>query len=305
MIDPSSRQGQIGHQRDEHSRKIDWRRDWQLAGCGLAIVLLLLAVEETWDEGFGYRDGIYTLDEPFFKFLHIYITALAIGLAYRFWKQERAIWLIAAASLAILFNPVVPIEIETWAIYYFIAAAGFAYLARLSPSVKAIKYRRNVSLSGSTASSAPQPEASSTVATQPREVDVRHARGSKLKDARAVGSDGLGLEDQLKPDPFAGWPRWLRWALFTTVCIAGALLLKPVGEVGGSIAGAVGAGGLVLLIGWPLYKLGTLLAPRETGPLVGGDLMRRLEQIAGDTRVSEARRDEARRRLAEMRTADR
>lgn len=86
--------------------------------------------------------------------------------------------------------------------------------------------------------------------------------------------------------------------------LASCGLLKPVGEIEGAIAGAVGAGGLVLLIGWPLFKLATLFVPRVKRLLDGDSLYRRLEEIADNTKVSEAHRQEARRRLDELQTSD-
>lgn len=70
------------------------------------------------------------------------------------------------------------------------------------------------------------------------------------------------MAHQTQHDHFAGWPRWLRWALFIAVWTVGAFLLKPVGEVGGSIGGAFGAGGLVFLVGLPLLVLGKALSRR-------------------------------------------
>lgn len=306
MIDPANRIGHAGPVTEGSPSRLGghWQRDWQLISCTLAILLLVLAVEETWDEAWS-DDGFYTLGEPFFQFLHIYITGLSLALAFTFWKQDQAIWLVTAALIAILFNPVIPIGFVSWTAYYVLAAGGFAYVALRRPSVVALMSKRTELFSGSISSTALRPEPSRTVAAQSQEVDVRAFRSTDLKTTDLVGSDVRGTEEKIKREPFEGWPQWLRWALFVTVWIAGALLLKPVGELGGAIAGAIGAGGMVFLIGWPLFKLGTLLVPRKKRSLQGDELIRRLEEIAGNSKVSEAHRDEARRRLAEIRTSDR
>ena len=132
-------------------------------------MLLVLAVEETWqDDVYSFGDGLYTLEEPFFNFLHIYITGLALVLAVTFWKQGRAIWLVAAMLLAILFNPIIPIEVESWGAYYFIAAGGFAFVAMSSPSVKMAKDKRTEALLEPTSGSIADSQLTRPLASRPQ-----------------------------------------------------------------------------------------------------------------------------------------
>jgi hypothetical protein len=172
MINPCNRSEQSGSETDESSpstRADHWQKDWQLISCALAVVLLVLAVEETWqDDGYSLGDGLYTLEEPFFKFLHIYITSLALVLAFTFWKQSRAIWLVAAILLAILFNPIMPIEIESWVGYYFIACGWFAFLAISSPSVKMAKDKRREVLLEQTSGNTTDSQLASSMAARPQ-----------------------------------------------------------------------------------------------------------------------------------------
>lgn len=104
----AGQQGEIAH---------GWQQDWQLLSCAIAAVLLVIAVAQ--ENG----DGFYT-------FLRIYVAGLSLVLALSFSRQRRLIWLLASLMTAILFNPIIPIEMEReeWAIYDLGAAAGFAWI---------------------------------------------------------------------------------------------------------------------------------------------------------------------------------
>jgi len=144
-----------------------WSRDWQCISCSVAVALLLLAVKDTsdvWNTLFG--DASYTLDEPFFQFLKIYVTGLALFVAFTFGKLGQALVAVPATLLVILFNPVIPIEIEDWTLPYAIAAGGFGFLAAVSPSVNMGRSRKHKSLKLPLESSAACP---STFQAEPKE----------------------------------------------------------------------------------------------------------------------------------------
>lgn len=108
---------------EEAQRTYDWRRDFQLIGCFTAAALLVWAAAVDHEAGF-------------FTFLRIYVTMTAAALAWHSWKEKRPIPLVAAAILAILFNPLLPIELERedWIPIDALVAVGLAWVALEGPS---------------------------------------------------------------------------------------------------------------------------------------------------------------------------
>jgi hypothetical protein len=100
-----------------------WQNDWRLISCTVAVVALVLAVVRQ------NGDGFYT-------FLRIYVFGLALLLAVVFARQRYAIWAVAAVLTAILFNPIIPIEMyrEDWMPYDLVAAAGFSWVGMIGPA---------------------------------------------------------------------------------------------------------------------------------------------------------------------------
>ena len=93
-----------------------WRRDRRLAACATAAALLALA-GAAGDRGEGY-----------YTFMRIYVSGAAAALAISDWRRGRA-WLpLMAALIAILFNPIRPIEMAyptDWRPFEWGAAAWF------------------------------------------------------------------------------------------------------------------------------------------------------------------------------------
>ena len=90
----------------------DWKQDRRLIACAIAVGLLLNSALRL------NGDGFYT-------FLRIYVSGLAAGLALYDWRQ-KGIWVpVVAGLIAILFNPIRPIEMnrDGW-FWYDIGAAG-------------------------------------------------------------------------------------------------------------------------------------------------------------------------------------
>jgi hypothetical protein len=108
---------------EDSSQGYRWQNDWRLVSCAVAVVILVLAVVRENGEGF-------------YTFLRIYVFGLALVLALPFARQRHAIWLLAAIVTAILFNPIIPIEMyrEDWVPYDLAAAAGFSWIAMIGPA---------------------------------------------------------------------------------------------------------------------------------------------------------------------------
>lgn len=102
-----------------------WRRDPRLAACLVAIVLLLVGT-------FGSNGGGY------YTFLRIYICGAAAILAFAGWQRGQVWWPLSGVLVAILFNPIRPIEMERddWFWPDIVTAAWFGAVG-LWPYVRA------------------------------------------------------------------------------------------------------------------------------------------------------------------------
>jgi hypothetical protein len=103
-----------------------WKADRRLASCAVAAVLLAISAINS-----NLPDGFYT-------FLRIYVSGVAAVLAIYEWRLGR-VWLpLSAALIAILFNPIRPIEMNdatSWQPYDWGAAAWFVVVAA-TPAVR-------------------------------------------------------------------------------------------------------------------------------------------------------------------------
>ncbi len=95
-----------------------WRTDYQLVGAGLAAALLLAAALGE------YSHALYT-------FLRIYVTLAAAILGWRAHRDGKVITAVASGVVAILFNPILPIDLErdTWQPIDIIIAGWFTWVA--------------------------------------------------------------------------------------------------------------------------------------------------------------------------------
>jgi hypothetical protein len=98
--------------------KYKWHRDRRLAACLVAIALLLIAASQ--------KNG-----DAYYTFLRIYVSGAAAILALNGWRQGQVWWPLSAAVIAILFNPIKPIEMyrDDWFAYDIGAAAWFGAFA--------------------------------------------------------------------------------------------------------------------------------------------------------------------------------
>ena len=95
-----------------------WRKDYQLLGAGVASLLLVAAA-------FGeFSFGFYT-------FLRLSVTVAAAAVTWRSHDDGKVITAVTAAIVAILFNPILPIELdaETWTPIDILVAGWFSWLA--------------------------------------------------------------------------------------------------------------------------------------------------------------------------------
>ena len=104
---------------EQGPRKYPVSRDRMLLSCGLAAALLFWAAI-----GDDQSHGFYT-------FLRIYVCGLSLFCTYAFHTVNRAGWALAGLCSAILFNPLLPVQLdrETWQVLDFIIGAVFGWLA--------------------------------------------------------------------------------------------------------------------------------------------------------------------------------
>lgn len=100
------------------STRYPFTRDRLFLTCGLAAALLF------WGAAAENADGFYT-------FLRIYTCGLSLVWALVFHNIERPAWALAALCVAILFNPIFPIELprETWQVIDVASACFYAWLS--------------------------------------------------------------------------------------------------------------------------------------------------------------------------------
>ena len=76
----------------------------------------------------------------YYQFLKIAVTLASLYLAFRLHQEDQVFWMLAALAAAILFNPVIEIDLDedAWKMVDIVAAAGFASLViwRVSPAKK-------------------------------------------------------------------------------------------------------------------------------------------------------------------------